>query len=120
MQIRIRSLETVGVFNGTVNVDVKPGDNIDILKSIIESIIRRPPEMQRLVFQGKPLADIKDLWSAAHPLNNDAAVFVYYPVDFFCRKDENKGNGKGKYCDNSSDEGLVRGAAFEAHEDLRK
>ena len=117
MQIRIRSLGTVGEVSGTVNVDVEPGDTIDTLKSIIESIIRRPPEMQRLVFQGKPLADIKDLWSAVHPLNNDAAVFVYYPVDCFCRKDENKGNGKGKHCDNSSDEGLVRRAAFEAHED---
>ena len=117
MQIRIRSLETVGEVSGTVNVDVEPGDTIDTLKRIIESIIRRPPEMQRLVFQGKPLADIKDLWSAAHPLNNDITVFVYCPVDFFCRNDENKGNGKGKYCDNSSDEGLVRRAAFEAHED---
>ena len=116
MQIRIRSLETVGVFNGTVNVDVKPGDTIDILKIIIESIIRRPPEMQRLVFQGKPLADIKDLWSAAHPLNNDTVVFVYYPVDYFCKKKERKGNGKDKYCDNSSDEGAQRRAAFEAHE----
>ena len=86
MQIRIRSLETVGEVSGTVNVDVEPGDTIDTLKRIIESIIRRPPEMQRLVFQGKPLADIKDLWSAAHPVNNDTVVFVYYPVD--------KGNGK--------------------------
>ena len=121
MQIRIRSLETVGEVSGTVNVDVEPGDTIDTLKRIIESIIRRPPEMQRLVFQGKPLADIKDLWSAAHPMNNDIVVFVYYPVDHFCKKkehkDKDKGNGKGKYCDNSSDEGLVRRAAFEAHED---
>ena len=117
MQIRIRSLGTVGEVSGTVNVDVEPGDTIDTLKRIIESIIRRPPEMQRLVFQGKPLADIKDLWSAAHPPNNDAAVFVYYPVDYFCRKDENKGNGKGKYCDNSSDEGMDERAEFEARED---
>ena len=86
MQILIKSMETVGEVSGTVNVDVEPGDTIDTLKHIIESIIGRPPEMQRLVFQGKPLADIKDLWSAAHPLNNDAVVFVYYPVDYFCKK----------------------------------
>ena len=115
MQIRIRSLETVGEVSGTVNVDVEPGDTIDTLKRIIESIIRRPPEMQRLVFQGKPLADIKDLWSAAHPLNNDTVVFVYYPVDCFCKKKEHKGNGKDKYCDNSSDEGAQKRAEFEAH-----
>ena len=116
MQIRIRSLETVGEVSGTVNVDVEPGDTIDTLKRIIESIIRRPPEMQRLVFQGKPLADIKDLWSAAHPMNNDTVVFVYYPVDHFCKKKEHKGNGKGKgkYCDNSSDEGMAERAEFEA------
>ena len=117
MQIIIKSVETVRDGSGTVNVDVEPGDTIDTLKHIIESIIGRPPEMQRLVLKGKPLADIKDLWSAAHPPTTDAAVFLYYPVDCFCRKDENKGNGKGKHCDNSSDEGLVRRAAFEAHED---
>ena len=116
MQIRIKSLETVGEVSGAVNVDVEPGDTIDTLKSIIESIIRRPPEMQRLVFQGKPLADIKDLWSAARPLNNDTVVFVYYPVDYFCKKKERKGNGKDKYCDNSSEEGAQRREAFEAHE----
>ena len=115
MQILIKSMETVGKVSGTVNVDVEPGDTIDTLKRIIESIIRRPPEMQRLVFQGKPLADIKDLWSAAHPMNNDIVVFVYYPVDHFCKKKEHKGNGKDKYCDNSSDEGAQERAEIEAH-----
>ncbi|XP_013414679.1 NEDD8 isoform X2 [Lingula anatina] len=56
------------------SVEIQPSDMVETLKEQVEKCLGVPPEQQRLVFKGKPLADSQTL--GAYKLSSGDKVFL--------------------------------------------